>query len=186
MKNLTVSALLVAPLLLGPAVHASEMDLEQAFHEASSAARKVKSDACFENKELERLVFRFKLDGQKGSDSLDVRFAFTGCRVEGVWYDHHSIPRAIRVYQGDYAGYELWVETEEGSSESYVTLLQNKTNAAWLGAKNNAVLLSQRIDFKFVSVADYREKGKKFTGSAVLFSYDPAHKADPDEPRGCQ
>lgn len=186
LKNLTLSAILVS--LLCPALSAGI--LEDAYGAASVAARKAEADPCSDNKEFEKMVFRFKLEGDKGSDSLDVRFSFVQCVVTDEIYDHHgATPRALRSYKGDVGGYVLFLQTVQGSVDSAVSLVQDELSSSLtpLGAKSNAALLTQRIDFAAVSVPDSRAANKKVTGSAILLSYDPTPKpADPNGPKGCQ
>ncbi len=189
LKRLTLSAALIA--LLCPTLRAGT--LEGAFAAGSAAARKFETNVCNDNKELEKMVFRFKLEGKNGSGSLDVRFSFLNCVVTDEMYDHHgATPKALRVFKGDIGDYELFIETEQDSTDSEVFMLQGQktSKATWLGMKPTVDLLTKRIDYASVYVLNYQGKTNDdymLIGPAFLLSYDPSPKpTDPDGPTGCQ
>lgn len=163
---------------------------------AAAAAAAVKAAGpCAENKDLEGKGFVFTLKAKSGAkDDLAISFIYSRCTVQDrdTVEDRPATPRAVRVYGGDQAGYELWIETEAGSNKSYLTIVENwagrgPKNAAWLGEKDNAKLLAGTLDLGEVSVSDTRGDAKSaHAGKAAIQAASFSKPWDDEGPRGCQ
>lgn len=149
------------------------------------------ADPCKENPGLSKNGFVFDLKGKDKESSVAVSFIYESCRVDTL--DHvenrERAPRAVRVFYGDQAGWQLWVETEEGSNVSYLTLIEDfggsgPKNAAWFGYHENTALVSSKtISLGKVAIRDTRAgmKHRTWTGTATIKNA-PFIKPDYTEP----
>lgn len=148
---------------------------------------------CDENPGLSRNGFVFDLKGPARESSLGVSFIYSRCRVEDL--DHvenrPTTPRAVRIFHGDQAGYELWVETELGSNQSYLTIIEDYAgsgpkNAAWLGSFENVSLVTRPLDLGRVVVRDTRLGANRQYSGAASIRYAPFSKPYSGPLVGCQ
>lgn len=157
-----------------------------------SAAAQAKSP-CEENPELSKNGFVFQLKAPNGKSADQVSFIYASCRVEDMdtVENRPTVPRAVRIFHADQAGWQLWVETVEGASKSYLTLIEDyggsgPKNAAWFGEYANAELLTKTVDLGKVSIRDTRAGANKvWTGTANIRSA-PFSKPDGGKLTGCQ
>ena len=165
--------------------------------EAAKAAQDAKAaeptGMCAQNPQLNEKGFMFALKSKDGDAKKDLAISFfwPSCKNVGVesTSDRPGTGRAVRVYGGDQAGYQLQIETQDGSEYSTVSIIENWNGtpkvAASFGLIGNKELLGA-IALGPVTVTDTRYGAKdRHEGKAAMKSADFG-KPNTEPLTGCQ
>ena len=132
------------------------------------------SGPCAENAALDRSAIEMAFAPEDGSEAMRMRFVPEYCRVHNRTSDGDPVEpaHAVRKFAGD-RGFDLWVETEQGTSKTEVYLLQRVEGGGFLtsgrlGELSASALLSGTADLGAVEVKEFGVHDRVRRGKAVL------------------